>query len=259
MTRNMISTSEMNEIAHCANDFKYFCDNYVFLKSHHNEIKRFHLYSHQLRLFEHLEKHNNTILSKFRKGGFTTLLVAYSLWKCLFQLDQNVIWVVSNSSHGKEICTDILKKMIDFVPIWMKGNVTKMMNHWEKRFPETGGYIKFISPNDITSTNVSLMIIDEASFINDIKKYWSSLFPMVSGKCVVLSTVRYDDDWFWDMLIDSKLKLNSFSCFKSHYEEHPLYDKEWEKNIKSIIGDIGFNIEYGQIPHEINNDGIKNI
>jgi hypothetical protein len=149
--------------------------------------------------------------------------------------------------------------MIDFVPIWMKGNVTKMMNHWEKRFPETGGYIKFISPNDITSTNVSLMIIDEASFINDIKKYWSSLFPMVSGKCVVLSTPRYDDDWFWDMLIDSKLKLNSFSCFKSHYEEHPLYDKEWEKNIKSIIGDIGFNIEYGQMPHEINNDGIKNI
>ena len=54
-------------------------------------------------------------------------------------------------------------------------------------------------------------------------------------------------------------KLNNFNCFKSSYEEHPLYEKEWEAKTKSVIGDLGFNIEYGQMPHEINNDVKKNI
>src|SRR5947208_715269 len=97
----------------------------------------FELFPYQVRLYDHLEDNRFTIFSKFRQGGFSTELAIYGLWKCLFRLDQSVLWLAKTDREATHVCDSIVKRALEYMPDWMKGSVMKMISSHEKKFPET--------------------------------------------------------------------------------------------------------------------------
>lgn len=247
-----LTSEQQDEISRCAVDFPYFCEEYVKIcvqkGSQNSEIVPFKLHPYQVRLYEHLEDNRFTIFSKFRQGGFTTELAIYGLWKCLFRLDQKVLWLAKTDREAVEACDRIVKRALEYMPDWMKGSVMKMINSHQKSFPETDSNMFFGTPEAACGKAISLLIIDEATHIKDMQHHWQALYPTLStgGNCVVLSTPHKDDEWFWNTLEDASLKLNKFSVYKCHYKERPEHcDSQWEVETKSNLG-CDWEVEYEQ-------------
>lgn len=251
-----LTREQSEEIAKCAADFPYFCEHYIkinVITGSNTETQSFKLHPYQVRLHEHIENNRFSIFSKFRQGGFTTELAIYGLWKCLFRLDQRVLWLSQSDRTSQDVCNGIVKRAISHLPEWMKGNVMKMTNSNQKSFPETDSSMQFHTPGAMYGKSGSLLIIDEASFINDMNKHWKAIWPCLStgGSVIVLSTVNYDDDWFWQTMEDAALKLNSFSIYRCNYKERPEHcDPQWEMDAKNNLGQKAWEVEYEQKPME---------
>lgn len=247
-----LNKEQTEEIARCAADFNYFCNKYV--KIHVPNISTsipFELYPYQVRLYEHIEDNRFTIFSKFRQGGFTTELATYGLWKCLFRLDQKILWLSPSERDARDVCDRLVKRMIDGLPDWMKGNIMKMANSNQKSFPETDSVMHFQTPEKARGKSASLLIVDEASFIKNMKQHWTPLWSSLgtSGRAIVFSTVDYDNDWFWQTKEDAALKLNTFAIYDCKYSERPEFcDSAWQQDAKSNIGQSGWDCEYEQKP-----------
>jgi hypothetical protein len=248
------------EVCRCATDFPYFCANYVkvlnWLPGGHSEIVPFSLHDYQERYYEHVESNRFTILSKFRQGGFTTLAAIYGLWRCLFRLDERVLFLAKSDREATEVCDGIVKRALTHLPDWMTGNVLKMTNSHQKTFPDTGSDMQFYAPKASCGKGCSLLIVDEAAFIKDMDQHWRCMYPILScgGSCIVQSTASYTDTWFWGVLEDAKLKLNEWSVYDCHYAEKPAFaDPEWQATMKGQLGDKGWQSEMEQVaqdPHQ---------
>lgn len=245
-----LTKEHSEEITKCAEDFSYFCKNYVKIYDWKNKEVSFKLYPYQERLYDHVESNDFSIFSKFRQGGFTTELAIYGLWKCLFGLDQSVLFFCKTEREAADICNYIVKRAITHLPEWLVGNVMKMTSSYEKSFPDTNSKIAFMTPHAACGRSSSLLIIDEASLIKDIRRDWASIWPGIStGKCIISSTANYYNDWFWEMLEDALFGLNKFKVFINSYKEHPEYCKpEWEAEMKNNVGLNGWRTGYEQKP-----------
>jgi len=255
-----LTKEQQEEIARCAADFPYFCKEYVKIylpqgvnpppgSSLSSAIIPFELFAYQKRLYEHLEDNRYTIFSKFRQGGFSTEVAIYCLWRCLFRLDQNILWLAKADREAMYVCDSIIKRALEYMPDWMKGNVMKMVSSHEKKFPETDSSMFFGTPEAACGKSVSLLVIDEASFIQNMDSHWKAMWPCLStgGNAVVMSTPNMDTDWFWNTLEDAQLKLNKFKVYQCHYQENPLYcDAVWEQEMRSNLGPIGWEREFEQ-------------
>jgi hypothetical protein len=261
-----LTREQQEEIARCAVDFPYFCREYVKIylpqgtnpppgSSLTSAIIPFELFPYQVRLYEHLEDNRFTIFSKFRQGGFSTELAIYSLWRCLFRLDQRILWLAKTDREATYVCDSIIKRALEYMPDWMKGNVMKMLSSHEKKFPETDSSMFFGTPEAACGKAISLLVVDEATFIQNMDSHWKAMWPCLStgGNAVVLSSVNKDDDWFWTMLENAKLGLNNFSVYQCQYQEHPEFsDPKWEAEMRQALGSSpgfpcsGFEREYEQ-------------
>lgn len=251
-----LTREQSEEIAKCAADFPYFCESYVKVyvtNTTGTETLPFKLHPYQKRLYEHVEDNRFSIFSKFRQGGFTTELAIYGLWKCLFRLDQRVLWMTKSDRDSQYVCNQIVKRAIEHLPNWMTGNVMKMTNSHQKSFPETDSAMYFYTPEAACGKSATLLIVDEASFIKDMDKHWKAMWPIVStgGSAIVFSTVNSDADWFWQTIENAALKLNQFAIYRCNYKERPEHcDPQWEIDAKNSLGQIGWEVEYEQKPAE---------
>jgi hypothetical protein len=265
---NKLDKNQSQEISRCAGDFSYFCEKYVNLNLNtktiagvkNPSVSPFKLHPYQVRLYEHLENNRFTIFSKFRQGGFTTQLAIYGLWKCLFQLDQYILWISPRDHQACDVCDLIVKIVIENLPDWMCGNVGKMTNSHQKCFLDTNSNIKFCTPESASGgcgRSCTLLIIDDASFISNMDQHWRALYPTImggahTGGAVICSAVTREDHWFWQTRENAILYLNSFSGYRCNYKERPEFcDYQWELEVKKNIGQFNWEIEYEQKPIEI--------
>lgn len=251
MSSYKLTDEQSGELVKCARDFIYFCENYITLKSFQNGAViqvPFLLYPFQKELFEHWEENRFSIGSKFRQGGFTTLAVIYGLWKCLFQIDQRVMYLAKTDRDAIDDGGRVVETALSFLPEWMKG--LSMKNDHTKKF-DTGSVMRFYTPQAACGQGMGLLIVDEASLIKDMELHWKAMWPVLStgGRCIVQSTPNLDDDWFWERLIDARAGVGSFREFKCHYTDKPEFAvMEWETSMKANLGLKGWNQEILQIP-----------
>lgn len=245
------------EIYRCATDFPYFCEAYVKViryRGGNSEVVPFLLYPYQEDYYDHVESNRFTILSKFRQGGFTTLAAIYGLWRCLFRCDQRILWFAKSDREATTVCEDIVKRALTYMPDWMTGNVLKMSNSHRKEFPETGSRMSFMTAEPACGQAMSLLIVDEASYIPDMDKHWRAIWPVLStgGSCIVQSTANCTEDWFWETLTDAKLKLNKWSVYGCQYTDHPEYaDAQWQATMKQQLGPKGWDVEMEQHAYDL--------
>lgn len=230
------------ETIKCVNSFEYFCHKYIKILHPIKGLIPFVLFNYQRKVIKEYEEERFNIISKFRQGGLTTVTLLWGLWRCMFKLDQQVMLLSKTDREATDIGM-IIDRAVENLPIWLIPRKDGKWNDHLKMFPDTGGALKFYSPEAARGKSVTFLIIDEAAFIPDMDKHWKAMWPVLStgGSCVLISTVNGMGNWYEQTYSDAKDKRNMFNVIDLDYWEHPEYNNEkWVHEQKQQLGEKGF-------------------
>lgn len=231
------------ETIKCAHSFSYWCQKYVKILHPMRGLVPFMLYKYQNKVIKDYEDNRFNIISKFRQGGLTTVTLIWGLWRTLFKTDQQIMLLSKTDREATDIGM-IVDRVVEYLPSWMKPN--KNAGKWNdhlKQITETGGALKFYSPEAARGKAVTFLIIDEAAFIDNMESHWKAMWPVLStgGSCTLVSTVNGLGNWYEETFHAAKDGRNKFHVIELDYWEHPDYnDKEWVEDQKAQLGERGF-------------------
>lgn len=186
----------------------------------------FKLYPFQKRILSEFQADRLTILRKFRQAGCTTLMAAYALWFIIFQDNKKVVILSKGDAEAKGFIERI-KLMFAELPSWLKPAATKDNDHTLRLTNGSSIESKASSKNSGRSISASLLILDEAAFIEHIDTIWAAVGPTTStgGRVVALSTVNGIGNWFHKMYTQAIEGSNGFHPIDIKWQEHPEYKR----------------------------------
>jgi len=233
------------ELIKCAESFDYFCHKYVKILHPMRGLIPFVLFKYQRKTIRDYENYRFNIISKFRQGGLTTVTLLWGLWRCMFQLDQQIMLLSKTDREATDIGM-MIDRSCENMPEWLKPRKDAKWNDHLKMFTDTGSALKFYSPEAARGKSVTFLIVDECAFIDDMEKHWKAMWPILStgGSCTLVSTVNGLGNWYEQTYNEAKEGLNKFHVIDLDYWEHPDYnDKKWVAEQKAQLGEKGFRQE----------------
>lgn len=233
------------EMIKCSNSFAYFCHKYVKILHPMRGLIPFVLFKYQRKTINDYESHRFNIISKFRQGGLTTVTLLWGLWRCMFQLDQQIMLISKTDREATDIGM-MADRACENLPEWLKPKKDGKWNDHLKQFTDTGSALKFYSPEAARGKSVTFLIVDECAFIDDMEKHWKAMWPILStgGSCTLISTVNGLGNWYEQTYREAKDGTNKFHVIDLDYWEHPDYnDENWVAEQKAQLGEKGFRQE----------------
>lgn len=253
----MTKEEKILEYRKCKDEPIYFISKYIKVVHPILGLVPFKLYKFQEHILECLENHRFNILRKFRQAGCTTICAAYALWFSIFHQHKTVAILSKGDIEAVEL-VDRVKIMYSELPVWLKPKIVTDNNHTLKL--ANGSVIKSRSSGKQAgrSLSASLLIIDEAAFIENISTIWAAVYPIIStgGRVFALSTVNGVGNWYHTTWVDALDGTNSFHPIDIKWTDHPGYKRtpgyedlyakmeaqdppilidEWEKTTKSNV------------------------
>lgn len=154
------------------------------------------------------KKNRFNIILKSRQLGISTIVAGYSLWKLLFFPHQE-IRVVATKKETSQIIIKMAMTMLENIDPWIQEFLEAEQMSRRKHTIELKngsrmqafGQAKGSNPDTGVGNALSLLVIDEAALIANIKEVWTSIYPTLSqgGDCIILSTPRGTENWFYEM------------------------------------------------------------
>lgn len=225
------------EYVKCASDPIYFFRKYMYISHPTKGRVKFDLYRFQELAFKELVDNDYSIILKARQMGISTLVAGYSLWLMLFHKDKKVLVIATKQDVAKNLVTKV-RYAHENLPKWLQ-NKTIEDNKLSLRFGN-GSTIKAVasSPDAGRSESLSLLILDEAAFIEYIDEIWGASQQTLAtgGKCIALSTPNGMGNWFHQMWVGSKEGVNKFNPINLHWSLHPDRGQEWRDEQDKILG-----------------------
>ena len=231
------------EFLRCKDDPAYFIRNYVYITHPVKGRIKFDLYRFQERIINEFKGHRFNLMRKFRQAGATTICAAYALWYIIFHKDKNVM-VVSIGDRESRDFLDRAVNMYDDLPNWLKPQEVERNKHVLKL--STGSKIKSQPAGAGRGESVSLLIVDEAAFIDRMTEFWMAIYPTIStgGSAFILSTVNGMANLYYELYRDAELGKNNFHVIDIHWREHPEYTEKWAETTRSNVGERAWLQEY---------------
>lgn len=232
------------EFMRCRQSFAYWAKKYAKVTHPIRGLVPFILFPYQERCVKAFESHQFNILRKFRQAGLTTLAELWSLWRCLFKLDQRIMTLAKTDREAIGV-SKIVEVAMESLPSWMQPRM-KNNNDREREFGDTNSVMWFYTANAARSKALTYLIIDEAAFIPNMDEHWKAMYPTLStgGNCIVVSTVHGVGNWYADTYFKAKDGKNLFNIIELDYREHPDYCKPgWDTKMKAQLGEKGFRQE----------------
>ena len=235
----------IKEFKRCKEDPTYFISNYVKVTHPVRGLVPFKLYPFQQDILQALKDHRFNVLRKFRQAGCTTISAAYSLWMIVFQKHKQVVILSKGDAESTEVL-DRIKIMYNELPSFIRPSIAEDNKHTLKL--SNGSVIKSRPSGKQSGRSLagSLLIIDEAAFIENIDTIWAAVYPIIStgGRAFVLSTVNGVGNWFYDVYHGAKNKTNSFNRIDIQWPEHPEYKRhEGFENLYKELATKGLNVD----------------
>lgn len=229
----------------CMKSFSYFCHKFVKILHPTKGLVPFVNFKYQNRVTADYESHRFNIISKFRQGGLTTVTLLYGLYKALFTLDFSMM-LISKSDREAVEAGYIVDRAVENLPDWVRPKKDGKWNDHLKQVTETGGSLRFYSPEAARGKSVAFICLDEAAFIDDMDKHWRAMYPVLStgGRCSIISTVNGTGNYYYELYMGAKEKRNKFHIIDIDYDEHPFYNSkknpEWAEEQRAQLGEKGF-------------------
>ena len=225
------------EYVKCANDPVYFLKKYCVVQHPIKGKIPFNLYEFQEKSISEFVTNRFNIILKARQLGISTLTAGYSLWMMTFHQDKNILVIATKQEVAKNLVTKV-RVMHANLPSWIKQRCVED-NKLSLRY-KNGSQIKAVSSGEDSgrSEALSLLILDEAAFIDKIDGIWAAASHTLStgGQCIALSTPNGVGNWFHRTWMDAEDHLNDFNFIKLHWTVHPDRGQEWRDEQDKLLG-----------------------
>lgn len=163
---------------------------------------------------------------KFRQGGFSTITAAYAYWFAKNHPDTTTLILTNTDRQGISIINTI-GSFNQTEPSCYSNNVINFNN----------GSRIYAGPYQIVcGKSISLLIIDEAAFIDGMENIWLGLYPVVKneGKVIVCSTTNGTKNWFYKTYKNAIEGKNNFFAYECCYYEHSNYKNNIDEVRKNM-------------------------
>jgi hypothetical protein len=226
------------EYIKCAHDPVYFMKKYCFIQHPKRGRINFHLFQFQEKVIQLWKENPYSIILKSRQLGISTLSAGYSLWLMTFSQDKNILCIATKQDTAKNLVTKV-KFMYDNLPNWLRVQAEEK-NKLALRLIN-GSQIKAVSAASDAgrSEAVSLLVIDEAAFIDNVEEIWASAQQTLAtgGGAIVLSTPYGTGNWFHKTWVEAEENNNDFLPIKLPWFVHPERDQAWRDKQDKLLGD----------------------
>jgi len=225
------------EYIKCAKDPEYFMRKYCYIQHPTRGRILFNLYPFQGKVL-HLFRDNQFLITlKSRQLGISTLAAGYSLWLMLFHKDKNVLALATTQATARNLVSKTMF-MYDQLPKWLKLPALEK-NKLSLRL-KNGSKITAKSSNAdaARSEAVSLLLIDEAAFIDNIEETFTAAQQTLAtgGQCMALSTPNGIGNWFHQTWDKAESGENSFLPIRLPWTVHPERYQEWREQQDRDLG-----------------------
>jgi len=225
------------EYIKCAKNPAYFMKKYCYIQHPTRGRILFNLYPFQDKILHLFKDHQYIITLKSRQLGLSTLASAYSLWLMIFHKDKNVLALATTQATARNLVTKTIF-MYDQLPKWLKLTAVEK-NKLSLRL-KNGSRIqaKSSSSDAARSEAVSLLLIDEAAFIENIEETFTAAQQTLAtgGQCLALSTPNGIGNWFHQTWEKAESGENSFLPIKLPWTVHPERNQEWRDQQDTDLG-----------------------
>ena len=226
------------EYLKCAQDPVHFMKKYCYIQHPQRGRIQFNLYPFQEKTLHLFRDNDYSIILKSRQLGISTLSAGYSLWLMLFHKDKNVLCIATKQETARNMVTKV-KFMYDNLPSWL--SIKSLENNKLSLRLSNGSIIKATSASSDAgrSEAVSLLLIDEAAFIDQIGEIWASAQQTLAtgGGAIVLSTPYGTGNWFHKTWVNAEAQENQFIPIKLPWWVHPERDQTWRDSQDALLGD----------------------
>jgi len=197
------------EYLRCAKDPVHFMRKYCYIQHPQRGRIQFNLYPFQEKVLKLFQTHEYSTVLKSRQLGISTLAAGYSLWLMTFHKDRNVLALATTQATARNLVTKV-QFMWENLPSWLQ--VDSAENNKLSLRLINGSKIQAKSSNAdaARSEAVSLLIVDEAAFIDNIAETWASAHE--AGE-------------------------NDFLPIRLPWDVHPERDQEWRDRQDELLGD----------------------
>jgi hypothetical protein len=229
------------EYSNCLNDPSYVIEHYyqTFDKTREGYVP-FVLFRRQKELIEAYEKYRYNLVLKYRQAGITTVTAAYAAVKTVTANADNPekILILANK---QETAIEFLNKIVEFIkqsPTFLLTNVGDFNKDGKIEFPKGAQkHMRFKNKSEIKAVATSkdalrgyaptIMILDEAAFIEGGQELWSACLASVStgGKVFLISTPNGQDEIYYETYEGSVNGINKFHITHIRWWEDPRYNK----------------------------------
>lgn len=217
------------EIVRCGKDPVYFCNKYSKISHPMRGLIPFEMYGFQEKALDDFKAHRFSVILKARQLGISTTVAAYVCWLMLFHRDKNILVVATKLGTAANLVKKI-KAIHKHLPGWLKIADISIDNKNSFEL-SNGSQVKASSTSGDAgrSEALSLLVIDEAAFVEGIDELWAGLYPTLStgGRCIALSTPNGVGNWFHKTYTEAQEKKNDFHTIKLPWSVHPERDNEW--------------------------------
>lgn len=225
------------EYKRCCEDPAYFMRKYVYIQHPMRGRILFDLYPFQEKVLHLFRDSQNIITLKSRQLGISTLAAGYSLWLMIFHKDKNVLCLATTQATAR----NLVKKVIfayEQLPKWMQVPY-KSKNKLSMEL-RNGSKIEAKSSNSdaARSEAVSLLLVDEAAFIDNIEETFAAaqMTLATGGQAMLLSTPNGMGNFFHKTWVKAELGENSFTPVRLPWQVHPERDQSWRDKQDADLG-----------------------
>ena len=179
----------------------------------------------------------------------TTTNTIYILWYLLFKKDKSVAILANKASTSRSILGRI-QLAFELLPNWMKPTVEE----WNKGSGKFGNGNSVIaaatSSASIRGESVSLLVIDEAAFVENWDEFYTSTYPTIaSGKTtqvVLISTIN-GLNHYHTIMEKARAGTSDFKPFEVTWRDVPGRDEEWRRQTIANTSEEAFQQEHENI------------
>jgi len=235
------------EYIKCATNPVHFFRKYCYITHPTKGRILFHLYPFQEQVLNDFRNNRFSIINKSRQLGISTLVAGFSLWTMLFNKDKTVLCIATKQETAKGMVEKV-QFMYNNLPAWLRGN--------QKPISDNKLSLKLANNSQIVATSaasdagrsyaVSLLLIDEAAFIEGIDKIYTSIKPTIAtgGGIIALSSPNGIGNWFHKMYTEAQIGKNDFFPIELKWNLHPDRDEQWEQTERANMSPREFAQEY---------------
>lgn len=224
----------------CATDPAYFMKKYCMIQHPIKGKIPFELFPFQEKTVKEFQTQRMNVILKARQLGISTLTAGYALWMMTFHKDKNILVIATKQDVAKNLVTKV-RVMHANLPSWLKQPCVED-NKLNLRYIN-GSQIKAVSsgPEAARSEALSLLILDEAAFIDKIDDIWTASQATLTtgGQCIALSTPNGVGNWFHRTWVDAEEGRGMFNPIKLHWTVHPDRGQEWRDEQDTLLGPSG--------------------